>query len=86
MRDRVWEAGAEVVLVHVGVLGEPQVTADVSREEVAEAAGADHGALVAEADRGHAVEVMGREPAQCRPPVRRGSWTGPSEQGWRRRA
>ena len=60
MRDCVREAGAEVVLVDVGVLGEPQVTADVSREEVAEAAGADHGALVAEADRGHAVEVMGR--------------------------
>ena len=60
MRDRVREAGAEVVLVDVGVLGEPQVTADVSRDEVAEAAGADHGALVAEADRGHAVEVMGR--------------------------
>ena len=60
MRDRVREAGAEVVLVDVGVLGEPQVTADVSREEVAEAAGADHGSLVAEADRGHAVEVMGR--------------------------
>ena len=60
MRDRVREAGAEVVLVDVGVLGEPQVTADVSREEVAQAAGADHGALVAEADRGHAVEVMGR--------------------------
>ncbi len=37
MRDRVREAGAEVVLVDVGVLGEPQVTADVSREEVATA-------------------------------------------------
>jgi uncharacterized protein (UPF0261 family) len=60
MRDRVREAGAEVLLVDVGVLGEPQVRADVPREEVAEAAGADHGALVAEADRGRAVEVMGR--------------------------
>ena len=60
MRDRVREAGAEVVLVDVGVLDEPQVRADVSREEVAEAAGADHGELVAEADRGRAVEVMGR--------------------------
>ncbi len=60
MRERVRDAGAEVVLVDVGVLGEPQVRADVSREEVAEAAGADHGALVAEADRGRAVEVMGR--------------------------
>jgi branched-chain amino acid transport system ATP-binding protein len=43
MRDRVREAGAEVVLVDVGVLGEPQVTADVSREEVAEAAAAGIG-------------------------------------------
>jgi uncharacterized protein (UPF0261 family) len=86
MRDRVREAGAEVVLVHVGVLGEPQVTADVSREEVAEAAGADHGALVAEADRGHAVEVMGREPAQCSAACSKGLMDGPSEQGRRRRA
>jgi uncharacterized protein (UPF0261 family) len=60
MRDRVREAGVEVLLVDVGVLGEPQVQADVPREEVAKAAGADHGALVAEADRGRAVEVMGR--------------------------
>jgi uncharacterized protein (UPF0261 family) len=60
MRDRVHEAGLEVVLVDVGVLDEPQVRADISREEVAEAAGADHSELVAEADRGRAVEVMGR--------------------------
>jgi uncharacterized protein (UPF0261 family) len=60
MRDRVREAGLEVVLVDVGVLDEPQVRADISREEVAEAAGADHSELVAEADRGRAVEVMGR--------------------------
>ena len=60
MRDRVREAGLEVVLVDVGVLDEPQVRADISREEVAEAAGTDHSELVAEADRGRAVEVMGR--------------------------
>jgi uncharacterized protein (UPF0261 family) len=60
IRDRVREAGLEVVLVDVGVLDEPQVRADISREEVAEAAGADHSELVAEADRGRAVEVMGR--------------------------
>ena len=60
MRDRVREAGLEVVLVDVGVLDEPQVRADISREEVAEAAAADHSELVAEADRGRAVEVMGR--------------------------
>jgi uncharacterized protein (UPF0261 family) len=60
LADRVREAGAQVLLVDAGVLGEPQVAADVSREEVAAAAGADHAALVAEADRGRAVEAMGR--------------------------
>jgi uncharacterized protein (UPF0261 family) len=60
LRDRVRDAGADVLLVDAGVLGEPQVGADVAREEVASAAGADHAALVAEGDRGRAVEVMGR--------------------------
>jgi uncharacterized protein (UPF0261 family) len=60
LADRVREAGAEVLLVDAGVLGEPQVAADVAREEVASAGGADHAALVAEADRGRAVETMGR--------------------------
>jgi uncharacterized protein (UPF0261 family) len=60
LADRAREAGVDVLLVDAGVLGEPQVPPDVSREEVARAAGADHAALVAEADRGRAVEVMGR--------------------------
>jgi uncharacterized protein (UPF0261 family) len=60
LADRIREAGADALLVDAGVLGEPQVSADVSREDVAEAAGADHAALVEEADRGRAVEVMGR--------------------------
>ncbi len=60
LRDRVREAGAEVLLVDAGVLGEPQVPADISREEVARAAGADHAELVREADRGRAVDAMGR--------------------------
>ncbi len=60
LRDRIREAGAEVLLVDAGVLGEPQVPADVTREEVAEAAGADHTELVRAADRGQAVDVMGR--------------------------
>src|SRR4051812_50161014 len=41
-------------------MGEPQVTADVTREEVARAAGADHADLARAADRGRAMEVMGR--------------------------
>jgi uncharacterized protein (UPF0261 family) len=61
LRDRVLEAGVdEVVLVDAGVLGEPQVPADVAREEVARAGGADHAELVQAADRGAAVTAMGR--------------------------
>jgi uncharacterized protein (UPF0261 family) len=61
LRDRVLEAGVdEVVLVDAGVLGEPQVPADVSREEVARAGGTDHAELVQAADRGAAVTAMGR--------------------------
>jgi uncharacterized protein (UPF0261 family) len=60
LADRVREAGADVLLVDAGVLGEPQIEADVAREEVAAAAGADHAALVAAGDRGAAVDAMGR--------------------------
>ena len=60
LRERIREAGADVTLIDAGVLGEPQVPADISREEVARAAGADHAELARDADRGHAVEVMGR--------------------------
>ena len=60
LRDRVREAGVDVVLVDAGVLGEPQVEPDISREEVARAGGADHAELVRAADRGAAVDAMGR--------------------------
>ncbi len=60
LRDRIRDAGAEVLLVDAGVLGEPQVAADISREDVARAAGADHAELAREADRGRAVDAMGR--------------------------
>jgi uncharacterized protein (UPF0261 family) len=60
LRDRLREAGVEVVLVDAGVLGEPQVAPDVDREEVARAGGADHSELVRAADRGAAFDAMGR--------------------------
>jgi uncharacterized protein (UPF0261 family) len=60
LRDRIRDAGVDVVLVDTGVLGEPQVAPDVTREEVARAAGADHAELVRTGDRGQAVEAMGR--------------------------
>jgi len=58
--DRIREHGADVVLVDAGVLGEPSIRADVTREEVARAAGAELGGLVAAGDRGAAVETMAR--------------------------
>jgi uncharacterized protein (UPF0261 family) len=60
MRDRLRDAGVDVLLVDAGVLGEPQVQADVPREEVARAGGADHTQLVSAGDRGAAVDAMGR--------------------------
>jgi uncharacterized protein (UPF0261 family) len=60
MRDRLRDAGVDVLLVDAGVLGEPQVQADVPREEVARAGGADHAQLVSAGDRGAAVDAMGR--------------------------
>jgi uncharacterized protein (UPF0261 family) len=60
LADRVRDAGAEPLLVDAGVLGEPLVKPDVSHGEVARAGGAEHDDLVREADRGHAMEVMGR--------------------------
>jgi uncharacterized protein (UPF0261 family) len=64
LADRVREHACDVLLVDVGVLGEPSITADVGRAEVAAAAGADVAALAAEGDRGAAVEAMARGAAE----------------------
>jgi uncharacterized protein (UPF0261 family) len=58
VRNRVRALGCEVILVDAGVLGEPTVPADISREEVARVAQADLADLVARNDRGLAVQVM----------------------------
>ncbi len=60
VRERLRERGCEVLLVDCGVLGEPAVAPDVTREEVAAAAGADARALAEAADRGAAVAAMAR--------------------------
>ncbi|MED1443622.1 Tm-1-like ATP-binding domain-containing protein [Aeribacillus composti] len=51
--------GCEVLLIDVGILGTPQVNADISREEVANAAGTSIKQLVLENDRGKAIDTMG---------------------------
>jgi uncharacterized protein (UPF0261 family) len=63
VRERVREHGVDVLLVDTGVF-EPQITPDVSREEVARAAGEDVAALAASGDRGAAVTAMARGAAE----------------------
>ena len=58
LRERLREDGVDVLLVDAGVLGEPATEPDITREEVARAAGADVTRLAAAGDRGAAVEAM----------------------------
>src|SRR4051794_12417873 len=50
--------GCDVVLIDIGVLGQPQIRSDISREEVARAGGVEIEELVQKNDRGFAMEVM----------------------------
>jgi uncharacterized protein (UPF0261 family) len=60
LRDRLQAAGLATILVDAGIMGPPLVEPDVSREQVAAAAGADVEALRAAGDRGQAVLAMAR--------------------------
>jgi uncharacterized protein (UPF0261 family) len=60
LRRKVREEGVDVLLVDTGVLGVPLAEPDISREEVAEAAGANAEDLAESGDRGAAVEAMAR--------------------------
>ncbi|MCS7256697.1 MAG: Tm-1-like ATP-binding domain-containing protein, partial [Thermomicrobium sp.] len=60
VRQRLQERGCQVVLIDAGVLGEPQTVPDVTRDEVARAAGADLAELVTRGDRGYAIATMAR--------------------------
>jgi uncharacterized protein (UPF0261 family) len=60
LRGRVRAAGCDTILIDAGILGDPQVPADITRQEVAAAAGEDLSALAAAGDRGAAVTAMAR--------------------------
>ncbi|KAA9106598.1 Tm-1-like ATP-binding domain-containing protein [Microbacterium rhizomatis] len=60
VRDRLHAAGVDTIIVDFGVLGDPQIAADIDRESVARAGGSDQKTLVASADRGAAMEAMSR--------------------------
>jgi uncharacterized protein (UPF0261 family) len=64
LRDRIREHGVDVILVDAGIVGEPLTEPDVTRAEVAAAAGADVASLAAAGDRGAAVETMARGAAE----------------------
>ncbi len=64
VRDRIKERGVDVLLVDAGILGEPLTGADITRQEVAAAAGADVQALADARDRGAAIEAMARGTAE----------------------
>ncbi|MFN8660280.1 MAG: Tm-1-like ATP-binding domain-containing protein [Thermomicrobiales bacterium] len=58
VREILQDRGMEVLLVDAGVLGEPKITPDITRDAVAAAAGQDIGVLAAGGDRGAAVTAM----------------------------
>jgi uncharacterized protein (UPF0261 family) len=57
-RDRIAASGGTAVVIDTGILGEPGCSADVSREDVAAAAGTELAAVREAGSRGAAVEIM----------------------------
>src|SRR3954465_14574442 len=60
LRDRVREHGVETLLIDAGIHEPVGVEPDVSRSEVAAAAGAARAGAAGAGDRGAAVDAMGR--------------------------
>lgn len=58
--ELVRQRGHTVLIIDVGTLGELRLRADITRVEVAAAAGVDFSALMAKRDRGEAVSAMSR--------------------------
>ncbi|NQV06360.1 Tm-1-like ATP-binding domain-containing protein [bacterium] len=60
VRGRVEAAGCDVIMVDVGITADPDYPVEISRTEVAAAAGADIDEIAAKADRGAAVRIMAK--------------------------
>jgi uncharacterized protein (UPF0261 family) len=67
VRDRLRQRGLDVLVLDLGVLGEPAFAPDVPAADVARAGGADLAALRAARDRGPAIEAMLRGAAALVP-------------------
>ena len=58
IKTQVESAGVSTCVMNTGILGEPQLTPDISADEVAQAGGSSLQALRDEGDRGNSVTVM----------------------------
>ena len=58
IKEQIETAGVATCVVNTGILGEPQLTPDISADEVAQAGGSSLKALRDEGDRGNSVAVM----------------------------
>ena len=58
IKSQIEAAGVSTCVINTGILGEPQLTPDVSADEVAQAGGSSLQALREEGDRGNSVAVM----------------------------
>src|SRR6185369_10681509 len=58
--DQIRQRGHKVLIIDTGTLEEPKLKPDISRSEVAAAAGVDLAKVVAKRDRGEAVDAMSR--------------------------
>ena len=58
--DQIRARGHQTLVIDVGTIGEPGLRPDITRAEVAEAAGADIAALTTKRDRGEAVAAMAK--------------------------
>ena len=58
IKDQIESAGVSTCVINTGILGKPQLTPDVSADEVAQAGGSSLQALRDEGDRGNSVAVM----------------------------
>src|SRR6266571_8439184 len=58
--DQIRARGHQTLVIDVGTIGEPGLRPDITRAEVAEAAGVDIAALSSKRDRGEAVAAMAK--------------------------
>src|SRR5690242_17219656 len=58
LKSRILGHGCDVIMIDAGILGTPLATPDITREEVAAAAGVELRSLIEAGDRGAAVQKM----------------------------